>query len=361
MSSRSKDIIFLLGAGASAEAGVPTSGNMIDKIDHLLRTSEDWKQYLGLYHHIKSAIHFAAGLKGLFKDSVPYNIETLVTTLYELERNEEHPLYPFIASWNSRLVALAGDAFGRVKDFRTLILRALKTWMSPDDCSQADYYRGFVQLQHDLTYPLRIFSLNYDLCVERLNATDFRVETGFAGIGPRNPWDWERFEESEAGPPLPQMYLYKLHGSINWKRDEATKNLFYVEQTESIEPEHMEVIFGRDFKLEAADPYLFYAYEFRKFTLIARLIVVVGYGFGDGHINKMLTQALRDDADRRLLAIINCSDEGVESKRGEVCETLDVPKERVIVQQGTAKQFLEDTSLHKKLLDAIPKSAGSPF
>ena len=171
----------------------------------------------------------------------------------------------------------------------------------------------------------------------------------------------EAFEESDAGPTLPQMYLYKLHGSINWKRDEATKNLFYVEQTESIEPEHMEVIFGRDFKLEAADPYLFYAYEFRKFTLIARLIVVIGYGFGDGHINKMLTQALRDEPDRRLLAITNCADEGVEARRGEVCQELDVPKERVIVQQGTAKQFLEDAGLHKKLLDAIPKSADSPF
>jgi len=50
MSTRSKDIIFLLGAGASAEAGIPTSGNMIDKIEDLLKTHDGWKQYLGLYH-----------------------------------------------------------------------------------------------------------------------------------------------------------------------------------------------------------------------------------------------------------------------------------------------------------------------
>ena len=114
---------FSLGSRREREAGIPTSGNMVEKIERLLETNEDWKQYLGLYHHIKSAIHYAAGLKGLFRDSVPYNIETLVTTLYELERNEEHPLYPFIALWNSRLVALAGDAFTRVQDFRRLILR----------------------------------------------------------------------------------------------------------------------------------------------------------------------------------------------------------------------------------------------
>ena len=85
MSSRSKDIIFLLGAGASAEAGIPTSGEMISKIEALLTDDDEWKQFLELYHHIKSAIHYAAGLKGLFNNAVPYNIETLVNTLYELE------------------------------------------------------------------------------------------------------------------------------------------------------------------------------------------------------------------------------------------------------------------------------------
>ena len=41
----------------------------------------------------------------------------------------------------------------------------------------------------------------------------------------------------------------------------AVQWLFSVEQTEGTEPANTEVIFGRDFKLEAADPYLFYAYE----------------------------------------------------------------------------------------------------
>src|ERR1700730_4893949 len=99
----------------------------------------------------------------------------------------------------------------------------------------------------------------------------------------------------------PQLVQYKLHGSINWKRNPTTKELFSVEQIESVDADKMEVIFGREFKLEAADPYLFYAYKFRDLTLLATLIVSLGYGFGDGHINKMLTQSLRSDAERRLL------------------------------------------------------------
>lgn len=308
MISRNKDIIFLLGAGASAEAAIPPSGEMVQLIEQLLQTHEDWKAFLRLYHHIKSAIYYAAGLNGLFADAVAYNIETLVNTLYELERNEQHPLYPFIASWNSRLVNLAGGDFTKVKDFRRLILKKLKKWVSPDDPSLADYFRGFIQLQRDLNFPLRIFSLNYDLCVERLDSVEFRVETGFSGVGTRHAWDWERFEDHEAGRPPPQVYLYKLHGSINWKRDSQSRELFSMEQTEGIEPEDMEIIFGRDFKLEAADPYLFYAYEFRRFTLGTRLIVSIGYGFGDGHINKMLGQALKSDDERRLFVIARCFD-----------------------------------------------------
>src|SRR5689334_10448065 len=114
--SLSKDIVFLFGAGASAEAGIPTSEQMIRKIEALLQ--KEWMEYADLYNQIRSAIHYSAGLKGCFGDAVQYNIETLVNTLYELERNEEHPLYPFIASWNSRFVSLAGDKFKRVKSFR---------------------------------------------------------------------------------------------------------------------------------------------------------------------------------------------------------------------------------------------------
>jgi hypothetical protein len=361
MTSRSKDIIFLFGAGASAEAGIPTSGEMIKRIECLLKTKDDWKHYLEMYHHIKSAIHFAAGLKGKFNYDVPYDIETLVNTLYELERNEEHPLYPFIASWNSRWAALAGDSFRKVHDFRLLILRELKRWVSPDNIGQADYYKGLVQLQQDLTYPLRVFSLNYDRCIERIRSADFQVETGFPGVGEGQTWDWERFEDSEATPPaLPQLYLYKLHGSIDWKRD-TNKNLFCVEQTENIEPDKMEVIFGRDFKLEAADPYLFYAYEFRKFTLLAKLIVVIGYGFGDSHINKMLSQALRDDKDRRLFIVPNCTEKEREEKLSEIKQKLDVDGAQLIIRCGTAREFIQTANLRDDLLKAIPVGENPPF
>lgn len=363
MTIRSKDIIFLLGAGASAEAGIPTSADMIQRIQELLKNDKKWEKYANLYNHVKSAIHYSAGLRGYFNDQVNYNIETLVNTLYELERNEDHPLYPFIAAWNSRFVALAQPGFSGVREFRRLILEALKKWMCPEDTSDGDYYFGLARLQKVLNFPLPVFSLNYDLCVERLNDRDFRVETGFGGFGPRNVWDWERFEEMSP-PPLPQIMLYKLHGSINWKRDDSTKQLFSVEQIENIDSDRMEVIFGRDFKLEAADPYLFYAYEFRRYTLMASLIVVVGYGFADAHINKMLTQGLRANSNRRLLVVCNCGESENDKKVEDISRVLELEvheKNQVLVHEGTAKQFLKREDLADFLMKTVPISPDAPF
>lgn len=363
MSSRSKDIIFLLGAGASAEAGIPTSAAMISHIEEALKSDERWKRYRDLYHHVKSAIHYAAGLRGHFDSQVNFNIETLVNTLYELEKNEDHPLYPFIATWNSRFVALAGADFAGVREFRRKILETLKKWMCPEDTSDGDYYRGLARFQRDLNFPLPVFSLNYDLCVERLNNRECRVETGFERYGNRHSWDWERFDES--GPnPLPQILLYKLHGSINWKRHDETKQLFCVEQVENIDPDRMEVIFGRDFKLEAADPYLFYAYEFRRFALAAKLIVTVGYGFGDAHINKMLTQGLRHDPDRRVLVVSRCTKDQANERAKEIRVLLELDETSgagVTVRPGSAKEFFDADNLTAELHEQLPKESDAPF
>ncbi len=365
MSSRSKDIIFLLGAGASAEAGIPTSSAMIEAIERLLRERLEWKPYFDLYNHVKSAIYYAAGLKGRFNCDVVYNIETLVNTLYELERNEEHPLYPFIASWNSRLVALAKQDFEAVRRFRGLILRELKKWMCPDDQEKADYYRGLIKLQRDLNYPLRVFSLNYDLCIENLSCDNFQIESGFGGVGPSHLWDWERFEEAEANAnPVPQVYLYKLHGSINWKREESTKRLFNVIQVESVKPEEMEVIFGRDFKMEAADPYLFFAYEFRKFALETKVIVVIGYGFADTHINKMITQSVQSDKNRRIIVVARCDTNELEKRRCAIGQMLELKEEQYMqieICSGAASDFLGRDKLAEELVKKIPAVEDAPF
>ena len=162
---RSEDLIILLGAGASAEANILPSGAMIESIEEFVVSKNDWQQLRELYFQLKSSILYGHGLEGRFGELVPYNIEMLVNTLYELERFETHPIYPFIAAWNSRYLELAGRKVEHITKLKNLILAQLRSWMCPDDESEAAYYNGLKDIQASYSFPLPIFTLNYDRCV----------------------------------------------------------------------------------------------------------------------------------------------------------------------------------------------------
>ena len=122
------------------------------------------------------------------------------------------------------------------------------------------------------------------------------------------------------------------------------------------------MIFGRDFKLEAADPYLFYAYQFRRATLQSRLIVVIGYGFADSHINKMLIQALRTDEVRKLVVVSRCEDDQkAEEWKQAIARILEAGVDRIVVEKGTARSFLTQDHLGQRLVGLIPQPQDSPF
>ena len=91
MIATSKDLILLLGAGASVEADIPASALMIENLEKLLCNNEPLSRFRSLYQQVKSSIFYSAGLQGKFGGDVNYNIEVLVNTLWELERNELHP------------------------------------------------------------------------------------------------------------------------------------------------------------------------------------------------------------------------------------------------------------------------------
>lgn len=111
-------------------------------------------------------------------------------------------------------------------------------------------------------------------------------------------WDFRRFEAREEVPT--HLYLYKLHGSITWYRDRQEGNILKLSATPHQESD---LIFGTDYKMQYIDPYLFYAYELRRYSLEAKIILAIGYSSRDEHINGIITQALRHDPSRVLLGV----------------------------------------------------------
>jgi hypothetical protein len=304
MISRTKfktdEIIVLLGAGASVEAGIPASQGMIKKIEDLVGSKDPtWNQHKDLYHYLKSSIYFADGIKGKF-DGASYNVETLVNTLYELRRWEDHPLYPFVGAWNPKLLAVAGSDLRKINEFRRNIMFKLRDdWVQLVYEQRACYYEGLVTFQKAYQHPLRVFSLNYDLCVEK-GCSAASVERGF---NEKHQWDWRRFSSAEGEHDQKDIYLYKMHGSVDWTRDEHGF-LIYFDGSSKIDPDELAIIFGVTYKLQYLDPFLFFAYELRRWTLDqARLIISIGYGFADEHINGILKQSLDNNTERKLLVV----------------------------------------------------------
>jgi len=107
--------LFLLGAGASVEAGVPDAYKMTSEM--LKRIAED---EMSSYQRIDKVLHFVAG--GLLfqqgiKGKNPFdgvNIEDLFNAVKLLGDRQKSELGPFISSWHPQLVGLES---GRMASF----------------------------------------------------------------------------------------------------------------------------------------------------------------------------------------------------------------------------------------------------
>ncbi len=170
---------------------------MVTKVEHLLQNNEKWRHYYDLYQCIKASLISSDIMKG--KPYSEPDIERIVNTLSELEKNTDCTLYPFIAGWHQRVCELAGTDFVRIKDFRRLIVAQVRDWIAINSYARADYYEGFYRLRDELKFALRIFSLNYDLCLEQFATPERPLEMGFDRK--TESWDFRRFEARDEEAP----------------------------------------------------------------------------------------------------------------------------------------------------------------
>ncbi len=352
MQFRKDEVIFLLGAGASVDAKIPASCGMIEKLEGLLKTEESWKEFVSLYNFVKSAIIYGDGIKGKF-EYASFNIERLVNTLDELRKSDEHPLFPFIGSWNPKLPEVMENNLEKISSFRKKIVEQLSQhWVHSEYDELFQYFEGLSRFQKEYQYLLRVFTLNYDLCVEK-SCKQAGVERGF---GEDKFWDWKKFENEDELKS--NIFLYKLHGSIDWMRDEG--RLTYKDN--NIPSEQIEIIFGTTYKLQYIDPFLFFAYEFRKRLMTeVKLLICVGYGFSDEHINGIIAQSLNGNHSRKMLVITPTKpDQDTESLQ-HIRSTLKLScNDNVFLWNLTAKDFFNDKLTVEELAKIFPNEE-APF
>ena len=342
MSLREDSLLFLLGAGASVDAGIKHAKAMTLDIEEKIHSHEDFKQFYELYNYLKSSIMYQRGLMGAFEERT-VTIEELLDVLSEINQKHRNKLYPFIGGWNIHLLKVAGEEFEKVAKLDKQIRSQLFQWINISNYDRSSYFSGLSELVSDLGSAVRIFTLNYDICVEKAFAgTNFKVELGFNGD---RKWEASKFdanENSDVG-----VYLYKLHGSIDWIRD--TNNGGVLTLCDNPQP-NPELIFGNAAKLSSIDPYLFYVHELRKYSLneALRFIVVIGYSFSDDYVNGLIGQAIARSEFLKVLVVAPISESKeefvptrIEDKRSSIAAMLNVGIDRINYENLTAKEFFK--------------------
>ncbi|HLJ45461.1 MAG TPA: SIR2 family protein [Bryobacteraceae bacterium] len=156
----------------------------------------------------------------------------------------------------------------------------------------------------DRIAPAELFTTNYDVLIERaLERLEIPYFDGF--VGSVEPFFLPACVEAEFGkkdesiyPPRSWVRLWKLHGSINWKLIAAAHKTQRIIRSSQSRPEPQDelMIFPSRTKYSDSKKLPFVTYQDRFSRVLGSgevMLVVLGFSFGDDHLNDMIFRALR--------------------------------------------------------------------
>lgn len=201
----------------------------------------------------------------------------------------------------------------QVKSLRQFILKKCTQPFEVEDnpvlSTYKSFYRKLIFRDRNLPKP-NIFTTNYDVFTEvALDSLGVHFSNGFSGVLNRyfNPsvFDYAFSENLNVRENKWQVidhyiYLYKLHGSINWVAEPADNHLYGIREIQDISYEGLKdreniMIYPTPAKQSASlsSPYTDLFRELKqKLSLANGVLVVAGYSFGDEHVNTLIYQAL---------------------------------------------------------------------
>ncbi len=337
------EILILLGAGTSCDAGIKNSNQIISDIENQLKVNEDWKKYTELYNYIKSVYYQKQLHKGSTVNEVNFNIESLVGLLNIIIsiKDKKLDIYSFVGSWEKDLQPFISEENSKnlATNFRERIIKSLRSdWLMPNSwIENSSYFKKLIDFKKEYDgNALKIFTLNYDKCVEQ-NLKSEKIECGFDDF---DKWNSKRYDYENTQS---DYYLYKLHGSIDWKKKKEEQ---LTQFTGEISPEDLAIIFGISNKLQSYDPYLFYFYEFRIHCIKAELVICSGYGFLDSHINDVIKHGFAENTSKRLVVNVFDSSKKNEVIKKEISDRLLISENQIEIFNKKAKEFYtEDLKL----------------
>lgn len=326
--------LFLLGAGASVDAGLQSSVGLTRAIaDRLGRGS--YRNPIGQLLHavIGAMVQHDAGAGG--DAFLAPDVERVFSAVTSLKSRETLDISAFVERWNGSLDAATAPA-GLPESWANGFRESLSGERAGDRelhdmfelgvaaLTQSQSWPMFAELEHQMLRALvdslkvdpeevsylrpmvessdlrGIATLNYDTAVEQVCArTGLSVDTGLDRWTGGYGWAWE---------PDVDVRLLKLHGSLDYVLHHARPTRGAM-SSEHLVPVQREVgakpalVFGLGSKLRSDGPFLAMLVELDRLLAETEWLSIVGYSFRDTHINAALTRWMNSNTAKRLTVI----------------------------------------------------------
>lgn len=283
-----KNINFLLGSGTSCPA-IPNMSGLFRKVKEEIDENKN--------EHMKSELNSI-----IARIENKENLEDMLGILYSHRIYLKNHPSEIIKSNNcdSLIEILESIIFNNINiDINNKAAASvLKTYK--------DFYQKIALREKDLSR-LNIFTTNNDLFNEyALDSLNIHYINGFGGGIERffNPaifnYSYSKRMDTSINKYEPVenlVYLYKIHGSVNWVEDNTNTNTFFKVKEVSIpvKNENNVLIYPTPTKQNKSlgSPYVEMFREFQKKLLIPHSVLfVIGYSFSDEHVNNIIYQAL---------------------------------------------------------------------
>ena len=290
-----QDVIFLFGAGASVDAGVPDTYKFVEDFESYVKEVHP-EFYETLLKILK--IREVYNIEVISKERPHVDVEQLLDTLRRLIEREKEPLLYFYEEKQ-----FCSDLKqGNFSELERLLQNFIRKKVIVEEEDNLEYLKELLKFDP----PLEVFSTNYDTCIEQLcYLTHRRYTDGFDIY-----WNEENFEEYS------DVKHYKLHGSVIWYQNMKTKECVKipVHAFGEEKPLDLRLIYGEDVKplliypaqkAEYVEPLTDLQLMFKKrlFLKETKFVVVVGYSFRDDYIVHMLWDAARANNDLHVVLI----------------------------------------------------------
>lgn len=287
-----KNVNFLFGSGTSSGA-IPTMSQLYENLTFQPEEKDLEDEFQRITEKVGNNLEQCL--------NVMYSARTYYNGLYAKNEGDAENIENWIKIYNNLIKKIEKHIFSSIN---------IK-FKEANEINVLEYYKTFYQklaLRSKDNSRIRIFTTNNDLYNETaLDALNIHYINGFSG-GLRkyfNPaifnYTWSKRMDTSIDKYEPVeniVYLYKIHGSVNWREtDVLTNNYFEIEEVvpSEIKSDGSVLIYPTPTKQDKSlgSPYIDLFREFQNKLLEPHSVLfIIGYSFSDRHVNDIIYRAL---------------------------------------------------------------------